>query len=77
METIKQNIYVPNNHQIHFDFKVPDTISPGEAEVLLIFQPINKASSKKRILGAFKGQISVTDDFDAPLSDSFWLGNSE
>jgi len=29
---------------------------------------------KKRILGLHAGQIWIADDFDAPLPDSFWLG---
>ena len=74
---IKQNIYVPGNHQVHFDLKVPESISTGETEVLLIFQPVNKKSSAKRSLGTFKGKMSASNDFDAPLNDSFWLGGNE
>jgi predicted HTH domain antitoxin len=31
-------------------------------------------SSKKRVLGMHRGQIWVSDDFDDPLPDEFWLG---
>jgi antitoxin (DNA-binding transcriptional repressor) of toxin-antitoxin stability system len=35
-----------------------------------------EASSKKpREFGLFRGQIHVSDDFDAPLPDAFWLGS--
>jgi antitoxin component of MazEF toxin-antitoxin module len=29
---------------------------------------------KKRIAGLNRGMISMGEDFDAPLSDKFWLG---
>lgn len=29
---------------------------------------------KKRIAGLQKGKIWMSDDFDSPLPDSFWLG---
>ncbi len=28
------------------------------------------------ILGDFKGKIRMADDFDEPLGDEFWLGES-
>jgi Protein of unknown function (DUF2281) len=28
----------------------------------------------KRVAGLGKGTIAIADDFDAPLPDSFWLG---
>lgn len=30
---------------------------------------------RKRVFGLYRGEFSVSDDFDAPLPDSFWLGN--
>jgi hypothetical protein len=32
------------------------------------------ATAAERVLGLHKGVWSVADDFDAPLSDNFWLG---
>lgn len=29
---------------------------------------------RPRVLGLHAGQVSIADDFDAPLPDSFWLG---
>lgn len=29
--------------------------------------------SRPVVLGLFKGKITISDDFDEPLSDSFWL----
>ena len=31
-------------------------------------------SKKTRILGAHRGRIKMSDDFDLPLPDSFWIG---
>ncbi len=31
-------------------------------------------STKKRIFGLHRGQLWVSDDFDDPLPDEFWLG---
>lgn len=31
---------------------------------------------RKRIAGLGKGSIVIADDFDAPLPDSFWLGEA-
>ncbi len=31
----------------------------------------------RRVPGLFAGQIWISDDFDDPLPDSFWLGDDE
>ncbi len=31
---------------------------------------------KQRVFGQYTGRISMSEDFDAPLPDSFWLGES-
>ena len=36
--------------------------------------PIVQAELPKRIFGLHRGAIWVSDDFDDPLPDSFWLG---
>jgi len=30
---------------------------------------------QKRVFGLHRGEFSISDDFDAPLPDAFWLGN--
>lgn len=37
-------------------------------------EPAFEAPQKKRIAGLNRGQIWVSDDFDDPLPDEFWLG---
>ncbi len=45
MQTLKQNIYIPENHKLQL--KLPDSIPIGETEVLLVFQPSINITSKK------------------------------
>jgi hypothetical protein len=75
MLALQQNIVIPKNHQLKI--KIPDNIPTGENELFMVFQPIKKMAPKKRNLGTFKGKISTSKDFDAPLKDSVWLGNNE
>lgn len=41
------------------------------AQIKLVLLP---ELPKKRQFGQFRGQIKIADDFDDPLTDSFWLG---
>lgn len=76
METVKQRVFIPSNHKLHFELDVPESIDTGEAEVLLVFQPKGKSKSKahKRSVGMFEGKAFMSEDFDDELPDSFWLG---
>lgn len=38
---------------------------------------VPKPSSQKRIFGLHRGSMQMTDDFDDPLPDSFWLGDDD
>ena len=33
-------------------------------------------SKQPRVFGQYQGRISMSEDFDEPLPDSFWLGES-
>ena len=35
-----------------------------------------KGNKKRRVLGLHAGSMWMSDDFDAPLPDEFWLGKS-
>jgi hypothetical protein len=38
-------------------------------------KPAEALSSKQqRVFGQYQGRISMSEDFDEPLPDSFWLG---
>jgi len=39
-------------------------------------KPIEQ-TKKTRIFGQHRGLIEISDDFDEPLSDDFWLGNEK
>ena len=39
-------------------------------------QPKEDKSKAPRVFGDHKGKIWVSDDFDAPLPEQFWLGSS-
>ncbi|WP_295617464.1 hypothetical protein [Chamaesiphon sp. GL140_3_metabinner_50] len=40
-------------------------------------KPADVVSSKQpRVFGQYQGRISMSEDFDDPLPDSFWLGES-
>ena len=38
--------------------------------------PMGTSLSKPRVAGLNKNSIWMSDDFDAPLPDSFWLGTA-
>jgi len=42
----------------------------GKARLVPIAQP----PQKPRVFGLHEGEIWMSDDFNAPLPDSFWLG---
>ena len=71
------------------DFEIKTTIGPGGALILdhLPFAPgqsvnvqvrASESASTRRpfVFGLHTGMIEISDDFDAPLPDSFWLGEA-
>jgi hypothetical protein len=77
MQALKQIVDIPRNHHLKLDFQLPATIPEGKTELLLVFQSSPQKPEpqrKKRVLGSRKGQIWMSDDFDAELPDEFWLG---
>lgn len=42
---------------------------------LIPLSPSNVVDSQARIFGEYRGRIWVSDDFDSPLPDDFWLGS--
>ena len=47
----------------------------GEPSARIV--PIQKNELRERILGLREGQVWTSDDFDAELPDSFWLGEEK
>ncbi len=75
MEAIKQEINIPENRHMRLELDVPPSVPSGKAEIIFIIQS-KKVMGKpyNRVLGSLKGKVKVSDDFDDPLPDSFWLG---
>lgn len=70
--------------------QLPDEIPEGEYEMMLVWSRVSDSAhastasegdetqaQKPRRFGQFRGQIQMRDDFDEPLPDEFWLGESE
>ncbi|MDD2744446.1 MAG: hypothetical protein PHV02_19470 [Rhodocyclaceae bacterium] len=61
---------IDEHNQIHL--QLPEKVAPQTAKVIVLYE--DKPLSKKPMqLGLFAGKIHMSDDFDAPLPDSFWL----
>lgn len=68
METFKKTVYIPPNHHLKFDLKLPDNFPIGETEILLVFSATSSKTNNKGLLnlaGALKESPHFKDD---PLS---------
>jgi prevent-host-death family protein len=45
-----------------------------EPKVKLV--PVSPKKISKRVFGAYRGQIRMSEDFNAPLPNDFWLGGN-
>jgi hypothetical protein len=59
--------------------KVPPDFTNTDIKVtvMVVQNMLPASSSKKRTVGEYVGKIHISDDFDAPLPDEFWLGKSD
>ena len=66
MTTITQDVVIPADHRI--TVKLPPDFPAGDAVVIITAQtkPKNRMGE---MYGKYKGQIWMSDDFDAPLED--------
>ena len=69
---IHVRVTVGEDHTI----RLPTEVPAGEAEVIVLF-PVDSearrasvAEDRKRLCGSLRGQITIADDFDAPLPDN-------
>ncbi len=68
----KEIIIVEDNQPIA---KLVPLAAPAEAAALMPgVEASRNEGGKKRIFGLNRGQIWVSEDFDDPLPDKFWLG---
>ena len=77
MQAIKTRVKIPTDHYLSFSCQVPDSVPPGATDVMIIFETVRMQPTQQRILGQFAGRIKTADDFDAPLSDQYWLGEDK
>jgi antitoxin (DNA-binding transcriptional repressor) of toxin-antitoxin stability system len=54
-----------------------EVVIEENGEPLARLLPIQRPKKKERVLGLREGQVWISDDFDEPLPDSFWLGEEE
>lgn len=71
MHAIELPAEIDHNHQIHL--QLPITVTSGKAKVIVMYEEETTQLFKPITLGLFKGKIQISDDFDDPLPDSFWL----
>jgi hypothetical protein len=60
------------NHQHQIFLQLPQTIQPQKAKVIVMYEDF-EMTNKPMKLGLFQGKIEMSDDFNEPLPDSFWL----
>ncbi|CAK0769077.1 conserved hypothetical protein [Gammaproteobacteria bacterium] len=70
MYAIELPAKIDHNQQIHL--QLPKNIKTKEAKVIIMYEE-EKQYQKSITLGLFKGKIQMSDDFNEPLPDSFWL----
>ena len=71
MHAIELPAEIDQNHQIHL--QLPETIKARKAKVIVMYEDEAVQPLKPITFGLFKGKIQISDDFDEPLPDSFWL----
>lgn len=71
MQAIELSAEIDQNQQNHL--QLPKSVSAHKAKVIVIYEDQAKPASKPLKLGLFKGQTQISDDFNTPLPDSFWL----
>jgi hypothetical protein len=78
MKAIKTEAMVDSNREIHV--KLPEYVRAESVEVLILFDEdagtskVGKSKTERKF-GQFRGKIQMSEDFDEPLPDDFWLGH--
>jgi hypothetical protein len=58
--------------------KLPQEIQHGTVRMIVLYDEwVESQAQGKRQFGQFKGQITISEDFDAALPDTFWSGDAE
>lgn len=71
MQAIEISAEIDQHHQIHV--QLPRTVKAHKAKVIVMYEDETSIAGTALKLGLFKGKIKISEDFDEPLADSFWL----
>ncbi|MCQ8118280.1 hypothetical protein [Methylomonas rosea] len=73
MQAIELSAEIDQNRQIHL--QLPQSINAKMAKVIVMYEAESPGiGAKPRVFGEHRGLIEMSDDFNDPLPDSFWLG---
>ena len=78
MQAIELETNIDENNEIHI--KLPAEVQAREARVVVLYEqpaaqaPAQQAETRPIKLGLFRDAVWMSDDFDDPLPDDFWLG---
>ncbi|MDD5297679.1 MAG: hypothetical protein PHU46_12270 [Rhodocyclaceae bacterium] len=73
MQAIELEATIDSRHEIHVN--LPDSVPVGKARLLLLFEGV-ASQKQERVFGQFQGKGQVPADFDEPLPETFWTGES-
>lgn len=73
MKAIELSAEIDQNKQIHL--QLPKTINAQKAKVVVMYEDEPEPQAKPLKLGLHRGMIQISDDFNDPLPDEFWLGD--
>lgn len=76
MNAIEIEAEVDENNEIHI--KVPDGHAHQQARIRVVFDSKQRLEPRRaRVFGQYRGKARMSDDFNEPLPDSFWLGEDK
>ena len=77
MYAIKFPVEIDASQQIHV--QLPKHIHASKARVIVMYEEESTPvpSMQSVTLGLFAGKMTMTDDFNDPLPDSFWLDEAQ
>jgi hypothetical protein len=59
METIKQQVQIPENHRLSLEVEIPPNIPAGPADVVVLIEPTHEKGWRERIL-SYAGCLADT-----------------
>lgn len=74
MQAIEIETEIDDNHEIHL--RLPTDIKAGKAKVVVLFEDKAPEIKSLRTFGQYSGAMTMSEDFDDPLPDEFWLGGN-